>query len=528
MPHATAPPGAPPDAPPNGFPMGWMLLGAMAVAHAVALLLEGVGPVDDDFIVYRYARNWLETGVLAFNLYGPGSVHLGAEGFTSPLWLALCTAGEALSVRPSVWTPLWGILSVAVATFFAGAASARVLPRSHRLGTLLAPMLLALSPSVAWHAVSGLGTAPMMAAIAVGLWAATAHRVRLFGACMVVAVLFRLEAAAVALPIGVAAALSGSPGGEKGAGGHGRISCLLAWVAPVVACVALVTLVRWQLFGRPAPATYFVKRLPLAEELSYGARYLLRSALEGGLAVLALAAIVVKVEHRGRILLRGVAVASAAALVYTLSCGGDWMVYGRFLVPFAPVFVIGAAALALSLPTAGVRGMVIAVLLVAVGAGLRPEVRGQAIFEHRFFEAWWLRVGDELKERAPADSTLAVSPIGAIGWRSGLTVIDVLGLTHTAFLELPPDLSGVGVKGHHRHDGGWVLDQQPTYLLLGNAVVQPTTGSIDVNPWERDILADPRFRQQYVAETAWASEPDGSRRALPYFRRKDAAPLAPE
>ena len=38
---------------------------AIAIAHAASFL--GVVPVDDDFIVYRYARNLLEHGELSFN-----------------------------------------------------------------------------------------------------------------------------------------------------------------------------------------------------------------------------------------------------------------------------------------------------------------------------------------------------------------------------------------------------------------------------------------------------------------------------
>jgi len=227
----------------------------------------------------------------------------------------------------------------------------------------------------------------------------------------------------------------------------------------------------------------------------------------------------------GKCASRALAVASAGALAFVLATGGDWVVYGRFLVPFAPILVLGAVLAVSTLALRGARLAAACFLLAATLAGHRSAVRSQALYEYAFFESWWQEVGEALAEHAPADASIALSPIGAVGYHSGRRIIDVLGLTHSAFLDLNPDLDRVAVKGHHRHDGAWVLDQQPTYLLLGNATLQPQSGGLDVNPWEADITADPRFRRDYEAETAWLGRPDGSRRALPYFRRRAAPRL---
>lgn len=515
------------------------LLSALAALHAIWLILEGVGPVDDDFIVYRYARHWVDGGSLAFNAAGPaagsGPEPLSSEGFTSPLWLLLCALAQSLGLGPGLWTPLVGVISTALATLLTGLGARRVLPADRGRLALLPPALMALSPALAWHAVAGLGTVPMAAAIAGGVWAAAAGRWLWFASFMGVATLFRLEALVVALPIGLFVAIgagSGRPAPEvKVTGGGALASQVMRWCAPVALVGVLVVLVRWQLFHRLAPATYFVKRLPVGDELEYGARYLMRATLEGGLPLAGLLAVIGMGERspgKPGWLVRGLSVSSLLALLYVLACGGDWMVYGRFLVPLAPVLIVGAAASAGTWPSVSLRWGAALLLVASAVFGLRPAVRSQAIFEHHFFEHWWLEVGDALRTRAPEGASIAVSPIGAIGWRSQLEVVDILGLTHDAFLGLPPDLDGIGVKGHHRHDGAWVLDQEPTYLLLGNAVVQPGSGAIDVNPWERDIVADPRFQRDYVPETAWIRSVDGPRRALPYFRRTGARALAEE
>jgi hypothetical protein len=494
-------------------------LGALAVLHALVLVWQGVGPVDDDYIVYRYARNWLESGALTFQPPGWSGHTAPVEGFTSPLWLCLCALAQLLGIAPETWTPAIGAGSAGLATLWAGWAARAVAPLSAGRWVLVVPFLMALSPSLAWHAVAGLGTAPMAAALALAVFAAVRSKLGLFALASAVAVSFRLEALVAILPLGVAAARGGTGERSSKAG-------VLRWVGPALFVVGLITCMRWWLFSQIAPSTYFVKRLPLSDELGYGAHYLLRAFTEGGLGVLAFAAIVARSVERPAIP-RSLAAATVLALAYVLACGGDWMVYGRFLVPFLPVFAVGAGLLVVGLKNRTARGIVALVLMLFTLMGLRPDVRSQAIFEHRFFEAWWLRVGDELRERAPEGSSIALSPIGAIGWRSGLPIVDVLGLTHDAFHGLEPDLESVGVKGHHRHDGSWVLDQEPTYLLLGNAVLQPATGTIDVNPWEADIAADPRFRRDYVAETAWVTEPDGARHPIPYFRRRSAQPIRP-
>ena len=66
-----------------------------------------------------------------------------------------------------------------------------------------------------------------------------------------------------------------------------------------------------------------------------------------------------------------------------------------------------------------------------------------------------------------------------------------------------------------------MLDQRPEYLLLGNARFQPDTGRVDINPWEADIVADPRFAADYVTESF---ELDGGEQ-VPYARLRNAPRL---
>lgn len=488
---------------------GWLLRAAVLVALVHALSLWTTGPVDDDYIVYRYARNWLAGEGLVFN---PGGALV--EGVTSPLWLLIVTVGVWLGVAPEIWSPAIGVLAAGVLTWFVGRAAERI--AAGRSVAAVAPWLIALSPAVAWHAIAGLGTLPMAAVIAIGVerwcvWSRTGDsRALAMGAiAFAVACSFRLEAGIVWLAWLVLARPAG------------RLRPLeIGWALLPVFAVASITAARWQVFGTLLPHAFHVKSLPFAVELEYGARYLMQSSLEGGLALLLLAGAFVP---RGSRPTRAIGVAAIGALVFVLVVGGDWIVFGRFLVPFsslAALSVVGVLAGVASVPVVRL-GALAAIAVTLFGLVSRP----QAVFESRFFEDWWLTVGDAFRSRAPEGARVAISPIGAFGWRSDVIVIDMLGLTHASLLDREPDLEFVGVKGHHRHDGKWVMDQGPEYLLLGNAVLQPDTGALEVNPWERGIYLDPRFARYYSACELELERGDGSRQTLPYYARQGVAPL---
>ncbi len=486
---------------------GWVQWAPVLAALVHALTLVDLGPVDDDYIVYRYAGNWLEGLGPVFN---PGEDPV--DGVTSPGWFLAAAAGLMAGLSPEFWTPLVGVVSFGVLVGVVGCWS-----RSRERSALaeLAPWWLALSPAVAWHAVAGLGTVPLAAAVAVGFqgWSRWALRGQggalLPGAAFGVACALRAEAL---IPWAVCLLMMRPPRRLRGAEIGAAFLPLLV--------LAVTAGVRWWKYGGPAPHALALKSLPLGVELEYGARYLLRSLGEGALSLMLLLALLLP---RGDAEARAISWTALAALLSVLVVGGDWMVYSRFLVPFSSVAAVGAAGLLSSLrpPRLRLPGAVASLsVFVLLGATARP----QAAFEQRFFEHHWRRAGAAFGELAPRGSTVAISPIGAFGWSSGLELVDVLGLTHPAFLGRRPDLEGVGVKGHHRHDGGWVLDQEPDYLILGNGVVQPDTGTLDVNPWEADIVSDPRFQSLY-RPLSLPLDGSATGEVVPYYARQGVRAL---
>jgi arabinofuranosyltransferase len=478
-----------------------LLAALLAALHALSYW--GAGPVDDDYIVHRYAANLLAGHGFVFN---PGGE--AAEGFTSPLWLAVSLAVQTLDPMhgASLEDAVRG-LGVAASALTAWVV-ARAAGRAHRAAW--GGFAVAASPAFAFHAVAGLGTvflALFLALFATSWLVAERRQAPPVGAglWLALACSTRQEAVLLWLPFLVVVWRRGQPLAALPAG-----LVLLGW-----------TVARLVWFGRLDPVTHAVKRLPLAAELDYGLDYLWSSTLDALVVVALGAALAVVCDRRVSGVWRALGAGVVVHGLYVVLVGGDWMPLARFYVPVLPVgfLLVGAACESRLVPSA--RPAAWAVVLIGLQIGQRE--RAQVLFDHGFFEERWVALGEHFRRHAPPGTRVALSPIGAFGQRSRLPIVDLLGLTHTRLLGVAPDLEGVRMKGHHRHDAEWVLADPPEFMVLGNGVVQPDTGRLAVNPWERDIVADPRFAARYVHVRA---EVDGA--PMEWFRRRDVVPFAGE
>ena len=437
----------------------------LALAGVHALSFRGSGPVDDEMIFWRYARNWVSGEGLAFN---PGQV---VEGFSAPGWLLYLAAGMRLSLPPEGFGFFGSLVGVLAAVLGVHLAWRAARPESR---WSVPALLTAASPALAWHAAAGLGTAPLAGLIALwlGLWlrAARGGRVPVAAALALgLAGLVRVEALAFAPPFLWAAGAGWSPAERWRARG------LLALVStgPALAWLAF----RLHTFDRWLPVTYHVKRLPLLDELRFGASYLALSTATTGIGILALAAVALLVRRADRSggatgsLDRPLKAATAGLLihlVYVVRVGGDFMELARFFVPTLPVaLLLGSLGFRRLTPSRTAHWLAFAVL---AGVGQVPQFRERPALaaRHAQFEERWSRIGEQLRRRSAPGTSVALAPIGAFGWHSRLELVDLLGLTNDELWRVEPDLDIV-VKGHHRYDAEWTLDQRPDLIILANA-----------------------------------------------------------
>ena len=115
-------------------------------------------PLDDGWIHQTYARNWAETGQLAYVVGQPSA------GSTAPLWTFLISLGYRLQIDPLMWTYLLGAMSLALTAWLAYRLAARLVPQRPAVAWA-AGLAVALEWHLIWAAASGMET-PLFCALA--------------------------------------------------------------------------------------------------------------------------------------------------------------------------------------------------------------------------------------------------------------------------------------------------------------------------------------------------------------------------
>ena len=412
----------------------WIVLGCLAVFAAAGIPVAG-SMTDDSYIHLQYARNLAETGQLAFNRGEP------SYGATSPLWVAILAALRLVGLGAVGWCR--------VLSWFFGAATVALLYRfvlrldGRREVAACAALILAGEAWLLRWSSTGMETSlaafAVLACLRAGLEVGrSARHSALFGLLLFLAVLARPEAL---LLVPLAAASFAAAGG----GVSWRRRCV--WL---VVCAPLLVL--WFLVIRAHTGTL----LPLTAGAKQGRFALSGAALTGFLVALkiitatlllpALAALALAAAWllRDRRLLAGWrgsfpgGVLLACAWVFALPAVYvllDFHLLSRYLLPVFPALAaagtVGAARLfggpalrrmrsVLAVFTAATMIQSLAFYAAVVVRPTREFTRG--------LEEVIAPIGVWLGENTPEGTVVAAPDIGAIGWYSRRTVLDLGGL----------------------------------------------------------------------------------------------------
>jgi hypothetical protein len=438
---------------------------ATAIAVAVSLAIIAIalwqfarehwgGVYDDTFIYLRYVKN-LEAGCgLRFNC-GDAPV----EGFTGPLYLALLWLGGLVTRQLIDLSQIVCTASLAIALALAVWAAV-IAARGREPGWLPAVLAvsvaaaLALDHFVLLNAITGMETALGAAAVtAVGLAALTGRR-WLLVAAVGGALLVRPECLvfAAALPI--------LPGLRKP-----------RYLAAVGGIVVAICVARYAAFGALAPNTYYAKAGGTWRHCELGLAYLGDAIADFPLAFAAPLALVLPAGPARRAC--GFVLAGSAAWVaFFLRTGGDLFEYSRLMFPLVPILYVLALAGIAELARRLARwdaAAAIAAAVCAIAVGGRAAVVHALAPQHaspRVVE--WAAIGSYLRAHFP-HATVATVPIGAIGYYSGLPIIDLVGLTQPeiarAGRSVPTELLTKQWIGHERHCTECVLARAPTLIV---------------------------------------------------------------
>ena len=420
----------------------------LAIALFVLLVVRSAhghwgGVYDDAFIYLRYVKNLRHGCGLRFNC-----ADAPVEGFTGPLQLALLYGGSFLTDHLIDLTQVIGTVSLA------GAGVIAVL-LARRLGTttwlqlalpIATALALGLDPFVKLNAITGMETALAALVITLVAYAALCERPWLLVGAACASTLVRPEAVLFVLALPVLPAL--------------RRPRYLATAAGVLAAIAIA---RLAVFGALVPNTYLAKSGGTWRHAVIGLDYLGDAFLDFPLAFAAPIALLLAVRRRAIAYVLGV---TAVWLLFFLRTGGDLFAYSRLVFPLVP------ALTALALAGFGALGRAYGAPL-ALGVGLVAGSR--AAIQHAIPDQGasprvvaWAALGGYLRTHYPHE-LVATVPIGAIGYYSGLPILDLVGLTEPAIAGAGRSVPAAQLTklwiGHERHDTEYVLARQPRVIV---------------------------------------------------------------
>lgn len=489
-----------------------LLLAVGVAAAAVVLFLFHAHTFwryvnDDAYITFRYSR---------FVALGRGPYfNLGehVEGYTSLLFMVLMipVVSVAPTVVPTV-AKMLGVISGCGALLTAaalGAMAATTASRRHLAAAVvvLAPALIAVSPSFAVNSTNGLETTTYGCLLALGiaatLWACDSRRWRGAGILLAASSLARPDAVAVIAAFWIALALT-----DRSDATRRQLALDLCLVG--FAVIGQVTF-RWLAYDHELlPNTYFAKA---GGFWGVGAwQYVQDGALApfGG-AVAAVVGVIAAVALSPSRVVVPVAVAGVFGAALPIFVGIDWMPGQRLVMPYLPLVAVTVALGWLSLAAVVVRNSRRLGVLVVLIAGILWQRQADArAYVATFvntrangYEHGHRQLARWLGEHAAAGDAVALMDIGIIGYECiDQRILDITGLTDRFVAKSP------GMFLDKQYDPAYVLDQRPRYIVL--VLTAPGDPSVpvqklDVTAWtrlERGIATASAFQQSYVHPTA--------------------------
>lgn len=489
---------------------------ALLTVAILALLGGGIlwwpRTVDDSFIIYRYADNFVAGEGPVFN---PGE---RVEGYTSPSWVLLAAGAIAGGVDPVTTSKTAGlgasvllILLLFLVLRRAGIAA---------WGAGLAALLLGSSMVLQIWSVAGLETNAYALLFFAGLVVLaigepSPRSAALSSLLLVASTLTRPEGLAF-WALGFFLTLVASPA-ASGAARSTRLRNVAAYLLPGLVLVAHSA---WRIvyYGRILPNTYYAKTGGGAEMWSQGLHglrgfvfhpahfpWILAAAFGAGVAVAS--------RRRPRL----AAVMSGAVLihlVYVVSVGDDGLRIHRFYLPVLAPMALLAGMLFDTADDEGTRRRWLrrlAVLAVAVAAGsslwamqsrLLPALSGGM----RDYQEGNVKLGRHLRATRDPNTLIAVAAAGAIPYYSGLPTVDMYGLNDAriAHRPFPERRRGRLMKW----DNAYVLSRRPAviainrgYFPAGDALadrVQQQPGLLVAAPMDRDLFERVAHDGSYV------------------------------
>jgi arabinofuranosyltransferase len=507
---------------------------AMFIHQCIAL---GDRSVDDAFITFSYSKN-LAQG------HGPVYSHgVRVEGYSNFLWMVLMalplyfTGGAApMTAARVLGGPFVLLLGFSVYRFARRCGSSRLV-------AALCVLLLSFNTDLAVAYLTGMETLPYTALVTFAL-AAAAQAVQddrghkwLAWAGLAVA-LTRIDGLL----------LYGLLLGWVFLRTVGRRDLRVLWrrllvYGPPVAVYLLWYAWRWHYYGMLFPSTYYAKSLVPTVMPMHGVNYVAREIRDNWLWAGLVGWLWLLWCRKSTAALAGCIV--VAYLTYVIQIGGDWMAFGRFILPVVPLlvalFLVGAANLTYSAR----RSRSLLYWLVPLVAAVMACIMAVRT-DHRFYNsdaenekvalaegmttsvAGYLRMVDFLRKVVPPGGRLVTDYGGVFAYFTEGYVIEMWGLAN-ATIATRGDNRGV-FPFYGKTCPSCYPELEPEYFHVVEPLLRPPSAlnSLDeviANVWQSDAIGQHiDFRAKF---TAGRVTRPATNEALFFLKRRDKTFPAP-
>lgn len=432
--------------------------------------------LDDSFITFRYAENWLAGHGLVWNVGGER-----VEGYSNFFWMVISAVALAAKVDPLTATRSVGVASYLAVILVTAIMAYRLVPyRSARtIGFVGAPLLLVFPDGLAGFAGTGLETA--FVSLLLVLTGVLGHLIvpkrpalkLAAGSVPLLLFLTRLDFAPYVVLSGLISAAD-LIWVQKQSLALVTRELLLRYGVPAA---GLIIYMAWRIiyFGDIYPNTYYAK-MGNAWNVDVGLAYIV-AYLRSSPQVILLAPFVAYAGFRRRpssnaTFIRFGALVLLVYALYMVKVGGDFMQY-RFMFQVYPLFVCCAVAALADLARNRPR-LASLVVVVAIGCSTRSAVLESKYHMetlpgmHACCGEKGVRIGKKLRELLHPQTTIATTMAGGIPYYSKLRTIDQYGMNDRLIAH--QSAGELRRRGHAKVATIAYLRDQSVNLVIGHPV----------------------------------------------------------
>ncbi len=460
---------------------GWVWIAIVLLWQLVAYWCF---TIDDAYISFRYAQNLVNGNGLVYN------VGERIEGYTNFLWVILIAFLMKVGVPIPEGAKVVGLLALGLSLCLTYQIANHF---TNQWAAILSVVFCVTYPHLIVASIEGLETPLFITFMLMLLWLLLRQTIHLSAAITIgitLALLSMTRPDGFLFLIPTVVILCGASPNER------KITTLV--IVTTLLFYGFYFIWRWHYYQQFLPNTFYAKGIATKYLLTRGINSLNRFFFDQVLPVTVLSVFTVIHRRRERSLqlfLWFVLIRS----FFVLLSGEAWMGYYRFSTPMLPLLgILAADAIVMlhrELKQCNASAYVTLPLFLAIFTilhGIEKSNKHHPMAQRYAIglQQAHIRLGITLRRYAPKNSVLACADAGALPYYSGLTTIDIMGLTDRHIAHLP---------GRHweKTDPTYILIRRPNFIVLSSKT-SPPSGFEPITNAFKVIYRSPIFQREYI------------------------------